>query len=339
MATIQQAGLEKIQINLRPAGVATTIPLANMIVLKNVDPAMPLDVADRDYSGASTGTFTSFISSSKQAGGSSMAIDFTTLSYRDLTLLFEMFLQGGVVPVETPAASGRYVWTHGSQSTIDDLARAGIQAGGDIGKLQAIDMLGSQLTINGTATAGKLTAAAQLLGGAPTDQVSFNAPIAYDSGEQVVFGEDVAVFVDDLAGNIGTTRLDCELVKNIAVSINNAVSSVDTTCGKQYGREKRYLEVTIEALMGQGAWDELVNEITDQKRYFQLYIPNDPVPASATAYWKLNVAGFWKPYTLSIDGAFRSVALTVWSEYDETLGYDWLSELYNNLATFPAYQP
>ncbi len=339
MAVIQQAGLEQIQLNLRPAGVATTLPLANMIVLKNTDPAMPATVSDRDYSGANTGTFMAYVSSTPQVGGSTMEIPFTTLSYRDLTMLFEAYLQGGVVPVETPAASGLYLRTYSSQATSDDLARVGIQAGGDIGKLQAINMLGSNIVITGTATSGKLIAAASFLGDQPEDVASFEAPVAYDSGLPIVFGEDTAIYLDNTAANIGTTRIDCELVKQAVVTLNNAVTGTDTTCGKQYGRNKRYMEISLRLLLGQGAYDEVVNGLTNVKRYLQLYIPNDPVPASATGYWRLNVAGYWKPYDFGIDGAFRDVGLTIFSEFDETLGYDWECELYNDLATFPAYQP
>lgn len=329
---MQQPGLEVFQITLVPNGTTPTDPPDNGVAFENMTGSMPAADGDRTYAQGNTGTFTAHVSSRKTSeGGKLSGISWDNLTYEDMAILAEMVMKGAV----SPTGVGPYTWTHNGQSTSDDLARLSIQHGGSEGKLQMLNGIVSKAVIIGDAKAGNMKATLDVVGSAPSVIASLEAQASYSPGAVIPFGSLVEVYADDTAGGIGTTQLECEAVKGFQITLDNKVSYVDTTCGRQYGRDKRYAEIQLRLLLEDQVWSEVQEQINDVKRFIRLYVPD---AASPTYSWQFDAAGFWKPYVWGEDGPFRDVTLTTWTELDDTLTYDWQQIVINALATVPNYQ-
>lgn len=328
----QLHGLEKFQITLVPAGTTPSSPPTNPIAIQNVMGKMPVVDGDRNYVGGNTGTFVANTGASRKSSeGGKVPITWDNMTWNDLALFHEIVAEGGI----TPTGANPYTWIADGQETADDLARLSIQAGGSEGKLQMLNGIVGKATLEGDAKTGAVKSTLDIMGSAPTVIGSFVTPVAYTPGNAIPFGQLVEVFADDTAGGLGTTALECAAIKGFKLTFDNKVSYVDTTCGRQYGRSKRYVELQLRVLLSAITWAEVQEQIGNVKRYVQLFVPD---AASPTYSHTFNIAGYWKPYVWGEDGPFRDVTLTMWSEMDATLGYDWESTVINSLASAPNYQ-
>ena len=327
----QLHGLETVQITLVPAGTAASNPPTNPVKFQNIMAAMPEPDGGRNYAGGATGTFVAHTSSRKSSEGGKMPLTWNNLTWNDMFILSEMVMEGGIVPTGV----GPYTSVHDGQSTSDDLARLTIQAGGSEGKLQMLNSIVSKCVISGDAKSGAVGAKLDAVGSEPTVAASLVTPVSYTPGAAIPFGSLVDIFVDDTAGGIGTTQLECAAVKSFQLTWDNKVSYVDTTCGRQYGRDKRYVEMQLRLLLEDNVWAEVADYLADALRYIRLYVPD---AASPTHSWTFDMAGYWEPFSWGQDGPFRDITLTAWSELDDTLGFDWKSTLLHGLADAPNYQ-
>lgn len=328
---MQNHGLETFQITLVPAGTAASDPPTNPFAFENIMGHMPEADGGRTFASGNIGKFVKNTSSRKSSEGGKYSFEWMNLTYEDLAIIGEIAMKGAV----SPTGVGPYTWVHNGQSTSDDLARISLQAGGSEAKLQMLNGIASKLTLTGDASEGSIKAAFDVVGSAPTVLSSFASQASYTPGSPMPFGSLVDIFADDTAGGIGTTQLECAAVKGFQLTIDNAVSFVDTTCGRQYGRDRRMAELQLRLLLEDQVWSEVQEQINDVKRFVQVSIPDAASPTYSATF---NIAGYWLPYVWGTDGPFRDVTLTMYSEMDDTLGYDWQLTTVNALASVPIYQ-
>lgn len=254
--------------------------------------------------------------------------------FTELPWWFAMAIKGGV----SPTGSGPYVYTFNDAGSSDDLKTATMEVNDGVGSFEVPYSMVNQWKLTGKGGSGPtpVNFEATLIGQKLTPAITMTAAISdRDLRGQYMLFKNTQLFMDDSAGNIGTTEVAAALEEFTIMGDNKIVPRyTGSAAGGPYSthrRDERYLEFTAIVLFNSAAYTEFQNKWqANSGRYIQL-----KNTGSGNNLFTLNLYTKLATFEFNEDGPTRRVALMGQSIYDPTLGYSFQAVVQNDLTTIP----
>lgn len=251
-------------------------------------------------------------------------------NFQEMAFWSECALEGGV----SPTGAGPYTRVYDNMPSTDTLKSLTLEAADNVAAWEVPHLLIKDWEISGADGNGPkpVIFKANWMGAQKVATTITPALSDRDiSGSYGLF-RNVALYLDDTAGAIGTTEVAALMAFSIKCD-HKLQANFPGNAGGIYtttNREKRAVEITLDLLLNSTTLTEFNDHFVDgDPRFGQLNIQG-----SGNDDFKFNFAvKRWNKFEPSASGPTRRVVLMAQCAYDVTLGYDWQATLINDVAS------
>lgn len=261
---------------------------------------------------------------------------FEYVTHRQMVGIAEASFHGGVEP---PAPSGtKYTYVHNSasndaQSLLNIEVDVPMGSSGQNFTRRMLSALVESWEVEGVAQNTFITCKISTIGDEPDSPASASALIAETADGRLKFA-NLAVYVDDTPGAIGSTRVSCNVL-SFKISMNNNVETTQTDCGQITERDKRTAMLELRLLLNPITKAQFDAGQSRTLKYVRIEV-TDP---DTSEVWRWEQVCKFREYSHGEEGVFQDVTLMSQSLPDATLGYSWQQTVIVDNMSYADCQP